>query len=88
MPLRLISPNPYDRQVALLNLGMIQAMLTGQDFYVGICSCKDALTNGILIMSNHEREECVFCRNGVQLTRIPLYAGQLREMFNDETSRA
>ena len=71
--LRLTSPNPHDRQIALLNLGLIDAAVHKRPFYVGQCSCEQALHHGILIMSNSPQERCLFCGQTIALTQIPTH---------------
>jgi hypothetical protein len=70
MPFRITSPKPYERQIAILNLALLKAMVTGTDLYVGQCGCEAAVKNGILIIAARNQEKCLFCGRTVELTRM------------------
>jgi hypothetical protein len=70
MPFRITSPKPYERQIAILNLALLKAMVAGTDLYVGQCGCEAAVKNGILIIAARSREKCLFCGRTVELTRM------------------
>jgi len=70
MPFRITSPNPHDRQIAILNLALLKAMATCTDLYVGLCGCETTLENRILIIAPRSREKCLFCSRTVELTRV------------------
>jgi len=70
MPFRITSPIPYERQIAILNLALLKAMVTGTDLYVGQCGCEAAVQNGILIIAARSQEKCLFCGRAVELTRM------------------
>jgi len=70
--LRLESPDPADRQIAILGLAWIESTQRGLPFYVGVCGCETSVQGGgVLIMSTHPEEHCLFCRQVVALTQIP-----------------
>ena len=70
MPFRITSSDPYERQIAILNLALLGAMATGTDLYVGMCGCETSAKNGVLIIASERREHCVFCGRRVELTCI------------------
>jgi hypothetical protein len=79
MPFRITSPNPYERQIAILNLALLEAMATGTDFYVGMCGCETSVRKHVLIVAFQRRERCLFCGRTVELTKI-YESGKTREM--------
>jgi hypothetical protein len=89
MPFRITSPNPHDRQIAILNLALLKAMATDTDLYVGICGCETTLENGILIIAARSREKCLFCNRTVELTRVYKPDGVARKVYHaDRTATA
>ena len=89
MPFRITSPNPHDRQIAILNLALLKAMVTRTDLYVGLCGCETTLENGILIITPRSREKCLFCSRTVELTRVYKPDGVARKMYDaDRTATA
>ena len=82
MPFRITSPNPRDRQIAILNLALLKAMATRMDLYVGLCGCETTLENGILIIAPRSREKCLFCNRTVELTRVYTPDGIARKMHD------
>ena len=89
MPFRITSPNPHDRQIAILNLALLKAMATRTDLYVGLCGCETTLEGGILIIAPRSREKCLFCSRTVELTRVYTPDGIARKVCDaDRTATA
>jgi len=70
MPFRITSSDPYERQIAILNLALLGAMATDTDLYVGMCGCATSARNGVLIIACSRQDHCVFCGRTVELTCI------------------
>jgi hypothetical protein len=89
MPFRITSPNPRDRQIAILNLALLKAIATRTDLYVGLCGCETTVEKGILIIAPRSREKCLFCSRTVELTRVYTADGVAPNMYDaDRTATA
>ena len=88
MPFRITSPNPHDRQIAILNLALLKAMATRSDLYVGLCGCETTLENRILIIAPRSRERCLFCSRMVELTRVYRPDRVARKMYAADRTAA
>ncbi|NIV32834.1 MAG: hypothetical protein GWN58_26330 [Anaerolineae bacterium] len=71
--LRLASDNPFDLQIAVLNLAMLEARVSGEEIYVGMCGCEGSIQHRVIILSARPQDGCVFCGVKVELTHIPHY---------------
>ena len=81
MPLRLQESDPYSRQIVLLHLAMLESSMLKIPLYLGMCDCAKARQGGILLMSNSDRAECIFCRQIVQLEELPLPPYKWKETY-------
>ena len=81
MPLRLTESDPYSRQIGLLNLAVLSASQHNQRLYVGMCGCKSAVANGILLISEAPETRCVFCGQLNKLQELPVPDFKWRETY-------
>jgi len=81
--LRLASEDPFDLQIAVLNLSMLEARLNGEEIYVGMCGCETSAQHQVIMLSVRPQDRCVFCRRAVELTHIPHYPPLERRQYAD-----
>jgi hypothetical protein len=69
--LRLTSANPYDVQIAVLNLAVLQARLNREEVYLGMCGCEPSVSHRVIVLAAHDKEKCAFCRKPVEMIHMP-----------------
>ena len=61
MPFRLSSPDPHERQAAMLDLVTLAIRQAGREVYVGRCDCPPSAAHDALLIHSREKIQCAFC---------------------------
>lgn len=73
MPLKILSSDLPERQAALFWMMFLYFRGTGREVYVGSCDCPPAAEHYVLLIAATPMIRCVFCKQPVQLERLPRY---------------
>lgn len=72
-PFKILSDDLPERQAAMFWLMFLYFRMAGREVYVGSCNCSASAEHYVLLISASPRIQCAFCRQSVELKRLPRY---------------